>query len=184
MNMKVPAALGATAAVFVMAVIGFFNFQNIANQFEINIKAQYSQNKNNYDNGYKEVLEKAQVPDMYTEQLQNLYKTAMDARYGAEGSKALFQFIKEQNPTMDPDLFRQIQQSIESFRKRFEAEQKTLVSKKQAYATYLQATYAGRFYNMFGGYPKIDLTMYDIVTSEKTEHDFNTKKAEPLKLGH
>ncbi len=182
--MKALAVLGVTVVMFAMMVIGFFNFQNTANQFEIGIKAQYKQNQNNYDNGYKEVVEKAQVPAMYTEQLQKLYKTAMDSRYGVEGSKALFQFIKEQNPNLDPDLFRQIQQSIETFRKGFEAEQKTLVSKRQAYEMYLQATYAGRFYNMFGGYPKIDLDVYDIVTSDKTQEDFKTKKAEPLKLGN
>lgn len=180
--MKALAALGVTAALFVILLVGFFNFQNIANQLEIGIKAQYSQNQNNYDNGWKEVMEKAQVPAMYTKQLQELYKTAMTARYGEEGSHALFQFLKEQNPTLDSEIFRQIQQSIESFRKHFESEQKTLVAKKQSYETYLYATFAGRFYNTIGGYPKIDLALYDIVTSEKTQEDFKSKKSEPLKL--
>ncbi len=180
--MKGLAVTGVMVVFLAMVVMGFFNFQNTANLFEIGIKAQYKQNQNNYDNGWKEVQEKAQIPNMYTEQLQELYKTAMTGRYGDEGSKALFQFLKEQNPTLDSELFRQIQQSIETFRKRFEAEQKTLIAKKQAYETYLYATYAGRFYNMLGGYPKIDLDVYDIVTSEKTEQDFKTKKAEPLNL--
>lgn len=180
--MKALAALVAVLAVIAMVVLGFFDFQNTANQFEIGIQAQYKQNQNNYDNGWKTVMEKAQVPTMYTKQLQELYKTAMTGRYGEDGSHALFQFLKEQNPTLDPEIFRQIQQSIESFRKSFEAEQKTLVSKKQSYETYLRATYSGRFYNMIGGYPKIDLAVYDIVTSAKTQEDFKNKQAEPLKL--
>lgn len=180
--MKVLGALGSFMALVVMVVIGYVNFGNNANQFEIIIKAQYKQNQNNYDNGWKEVMEKAQIPDMYTNRLQELYRTAMTGRYGQDGSKALFQFLQEQNPTLDPEIFRQIQQSIETFRKRFEAEQKTLIAKKQTYETYLYATYAGRFYNMIGGYPRIDLDEYDIVTSEKTTEDFKSKKAEPLQL--
>jgi hypothetical protein len=180
--MKALAVLGVGVALFAVVVIGFFNFGNTANQFEIAIKAQYKQNQNNYDNGWKEVMEKAQVPKMYTEQLKDLYKTAMTGRYGDSGSQALFQFLKEQNPSLDASLFRQIQQSIESFRKRFEAEQKSLIAKKQTYETYLYATYAGRFYNMIGGYPRIDLAAYDIVTSDKTQADFENKKAEPLNL--
>ncbi len=181
--MKALATLGVAGVLLVMVVVGFFSFQNTANDFEIGIKAQYSQNQNNYDNGWKEVMEKAQVPSMYAKKLEELYRTAMTARYGTDGSKALFQFLHEQNPTLDASIFRQIQQSIESFRKGFEAEQKSLVAKKQAYERYLRATYAGRFYNTMGGYPKIDLAVYDIVTSEKTQEDFKTKKSEPLRIG-
>ena len=174
--------LGTLLVAGVSLAMGFIGFQNTCKDFEIQIEAQYTDNQNVYDNGYKEVLEKSQVPKMYTNQLKELYAGAMSGRYGEEGSQALFQFIQEQNPALDPEIFRQIQQSIETFRRRFTQAQRELVSKKQAYQRYYAATTSGRFYNMLRGYPKADMGRYDIVTSGRTEETFSTKKDEPLNL--
>lgn len=180
--MKALVVLGVIVLLAVMAVIGFVGFQNDANTFEINIQAQYKNNQNIYDNGWKEVVEKAQIPEMAMDQMKKLYDGVMKGRYGEKGSQALLQFITEQNPNIDASLYKQIQQSIEIFHNEFSQTQTELIAKKQAYETFLRATVSGRFYNMVSGYPHIDLSKFDIVTSEKTEKDFETKKAEPLKL--
>lgn len=176
------AILGLVVFTFVTLVLGYIGFSNTANGFEADIKAKYTDNKNVYDNGWKRVKELAQVPELQTEALQKLYDSALKSRYGAEGSRALFQFITEQNPQLDQSTFRAIQQNIESFRREFAANQTRLVSIKQQYERFLTATTGGRFYNTFGGYPRIDLSQFDIVTSEKTEQDFENKKSEPLNL--
>jgi len=180
--MKVLAIFGVVVVLVVIAVIGLVGFQNDANRFEIDIQAQYKRNQNIYDNGWKEVVEKAQVPEMYTEKLKELYDGTMKGRYGEKGSQALLQFITEQNPNIDASLYKSIQQSIEIFRNEFQQTQNELIAKKQSYETFLRATVTGRFYNMVSDYPKIDLDKFDIVTSEKTEKTFETKKDEPLKL--
>jgi hypothetical protein len=174
--------LGIGLILGAFGLVGFFGFQNDANRFENDIRAQYSVNQNVYDNGWKMVREKAKVPVIYEEQLEKLYKSALDARYGDQGAKGLLLFIKEQNPQLDPAVYTQVQQAVEIFRKSFEQSQTELVSRKQTYSNYLTATYSGRFYNMFSSYPHLDLTKYDIVTSEKTEQDFSTKKAQELEL--
>lgn len=166
-----------------MLFFGYIGFGNDANKFEVDIKAKYTDNQNVYDNGWKKVMEVAQVPALQTDALKSLYDATMKGRYGANGSKAMLQFIKEQNPALDQTTFLKIQQDIEAFRNEFQSNQTQLVSRKQAYETYLTATTSGRFYNMIGGYPHIDLTKYDIVTSDKTQQDFNTKRADPLKIG-
>lgn len=56
------------------------------------------------------------------------------------------------------------------------------MSRKQEYKNLYTGTMHGRFYNMLANYPHIDLSKYDIVTSEKTQTDFGTKKAAPLKV--
>ena len=173
---------GAFAVVGLLLVFGYIGFSNTANGFEVDIKAKYTDNKNVYDNGWKKVQEVAQVPTLQTDALLKLYQGTMQGRYGAEGSKALFQFIHEQNPNLDQQTFVKIQQDIEAFRNEFQSNQTALVSRKQAYDRFLTATTSGRFYNNFAAYPHIDLTAFDIVTSEKTETDFNTKRAEPLNL--
>jgi len=180
--MKGLAVFGVLGVLALMLFVGYIGFGNTANQHENGIKAQYKDNQNVYDNGWKEVKEKAQVPDMYTDDLKKVYDGVMRGRYGEKGSQALLQFIKEQNPQLSPELYKQIQQSIESFRKRFTQSQTELVARRQAYENFLTATYSGRFYNMVGGYPRINLTEYDIVTSEETERVFDQKKADELKL--
>jgi hypothetical protein len=176
----------AVAGVFVSAALilglGYLSFSNQANGFETDIKAKYADNKNVYDNGWKKVKEVAQVPDLQVAALQKVYETAMTGRYGDDGSRAVVQFITEQNPNLDQQTFVKIQQDIEAFRNEFKANQTQLVSQKQAYERFLRATTSGRFYNMLGGYPRIDLDKFDIVTSERTEEDFKSKKSEPISL--
>lgn len=183
---KITAALLTIVAVVAFAIfslgLGYIGFSNDANAFEVDIKAKYADNKNVYDNGWKKVKEVAQVPDMQVEALQKVYATALQSRYGTGGSAALFQFIREQNPDLNQTTFLKIQQDIEAFRMEFQANQTNLVSRRQAYERFLTASTSGRFYNMLGGYPHINLAMFDIVTSEKTEADFAAKKAEPLTL--
>lgn len=177
------------SAVFVLAVlfvgflgVGYLGFSNQANSFEVSIKAKYENNQNVYDNGFKKVVETAQVPKLQTEALKSVYDSALKSRYGTDGSKAVLQFIKEQNPNLDQSTFLKIQQTIEEFRDEFQSNQTSLISQRQEYERFLKATTSGRLYNSFAGYPKIDLSKYDIVTSDQTQKAFDTKKADPLDL--
>jgi hypothetical protein len=149
---------------------------------EAGIKAQYKQNQNNYDNMWKKFLEASQVNKAYADDLKELYKDAMTGRYGANGSQATFQFIKEHNPTLDPQTYVKLQALIEAGRNGFEAEQKQLLDRKMQYEQFLGSTSALVFNNFFN-FPRIDLDKYDIVTSSKTEKVFEDKKDdEPVKL--
>lgn len=162
--------------------LGYLSFSNTANGFEVDIKAKYTNNQNVYDNGFKKVVEIAQVPDMQVQGLKTLYDSTMKSRYGADGSKAMLQAIKEQNPTLDQKTYIKIQQTIEEFRNEFQSNQTGLISVKQEYERFLSATTSGRIYNFIGHYPHIDLSVYDIVTSDQTAKAFSTKRDAPLKL--
>jgi len=158
------AVLLATSLAF-----GYVNFGNEANRSENGIVAAWTNNKNVYDNGWKTVMEKAQVPKEYIGQMKDVYDGVMKGRYGPNGSQALLQFIKEQNPTIDASVYRDIQQAVEIFHNQFAQAQTELVSRKQEYQNLLTGTMHGRFYNLVAHYPHIDLSKYDIVTSTKTE---------------
>jgi hypothetical protein len=169
--------------------LGYMSWSNDARQFEADIPAQYTQMQNAYDNGWKKVVEIAQVPTMQQAAYKDVYHDVMTGRYGAKGSQAMLQFIKEQNPTLDPALYTKIQQTIEIFHDQFEASQAKIIALKQSYQKLVTATTEGRIYNMVGGYPHIKCGVpagsaddYQIVTSDKTQTDFQNHKSEPLNL--
>jgi hypothetical protein len=179
------AVLIATAVIFFVVIatsIGWFvGTRNEFIQLELGVAAQYNQNRNNYDNFVKSVVEVAQVPAMYTKDLEKVTAAAISGRYGADGSKAVFQFIKEQNPQLDASIYKKVQQVIEAGRLSFESNQKTLLDKKRVYEVQLQQ-FPGSLVASFGGFPRVDLSKYDIVTSDRTEKAFETKKDEAIKL--
>ena len=160
------------------SLVGMYN--DLSKQEQV-IMAQYKQNQNNYDNYFKKVTEVAQVPTMYVDDLKKVYDSAIQGRYGKDGSKAVFQFLKEQNPQLDSSMYIQIQRVIESGRNNFESNQTMLIDKKNIYETKLRQFPTNVVAGIMG-FPKIDLSKYDIVTSEETEKAFETKKSAPLKL--
>jgi hypothetical protein len=169
--------------------LGYIGYRNSANQGEQDIIAQYEQAQNVYDNGWKAVIEIAQVPAMQADNYKKVYDDVMKGRYGANGSQAMLQFIKEQNPTLSDETYTKIQRTIETFHANFEASQQDLIAKKQTYRILITSTTEGLVYNWIGNYPHIKVGIpagsqddYAIVTSEKTQTDFKMKKAAPLDL--
>lgn len=180
--------LGVLAAVFcfglLIVVVLFSQGAGMYNTFvaqETGLQAQYKQNQNVYDNFLKKVKEVAQVPEMYSDDLLKVYDAAMKDRYGKDGSKAVWQFIQEHNPTVDASIYKEVQQVIESGRNEFSANQEMLLDKKKTYVATLRS-FPNNIYAGFLGFPKVDLDKIDIVTSARTEKAFETKQDEAIDL--
>jgi hypothetical protein len=179
---KILLGLFSTIVLFLgIAVVSVISINNDLVSQEAGLDAQYKQNQNNYDNFTKKVIEVAQVPAMMRDDLEKITKAAISGRYGSKGSQAVFQFIKEQNPTVSPEIYSKIQQVIDAGRTSFESEQKMLLDKKRLYTVQLNSFPTGVVARVLG-FPKIDLNKIDIVTSDDTEKTFATKKGNPIKL--
>ena len=162
-----------------LMAITYFDFVSTANIYENGIVAQYTDNQNVYDNGFKQVLEAAKVTTKQADDLNKLYKEVLS---GVKDSGAVLLALGKFNPDMDQNTYRKVQQLIESFRNDFKQRQTELIARKNQYKNFLTGSTKNRAVNQFANYPKIDLATYDIVTSDETQDTFKTKRAKPLDI--
>lgn len=169
------------ASILVPAIIGYISAYNLGNRVENQLVAMLENNENIYANGTQKVIEIAQVPSMYSEQVAKVTREAIQGRYGNDGSKAVFQMIQEQNPQLDSAAFTRIQVVIEEFRNKFETAQRDMIDVKRSYKTNLGSIWMG-FWLGVAGYPKIDMTKFDIVTTDVARETFNSHRDKGINL--
>lgn len=151
---------------------------------ENGIEAQLEVNKASHDTMWKEVREVAQVSDMMRDDFIKVFDGAMRGRYGEDGSRAVFQWIQEQNPSLDPGVYQKIQVVIEKGRARFLKDQEQLVDKVRNYKDLLEGNRA-ILANAFLGFPrKIDPDdeKFKPITSGRTKDAFERGEDGEIKL--
>lgn len=169
--------MGGVVAFFAMiALIGvgsYVSAANYGNRMEKTIQATWENNENVLAQYSNRIAEMAQVPEMQRDDLKEVYRDAMTGRYGQDGSKAVFQWLQEQNPQLNNEIYTRLQVSMESGRKDFEVAQTTLIDQKRSYETELGFVWRG-FWLRVAGYPKIDLSKYKVITNNYANEAFET----------
>lgn len=162
--------------------VSYVNAYNYGARTEASLSAQYQNNQNILSQYSQKVQEAAQVPSMYRDDVTKVVTSALNARYGAEGSKAVFQWIQEQNPTLDPKVYVKIQEIIDAGRSNFERGQTRLLDERRSYEANLNSFWMGTWLRVVG-YPKTDLSRYNPVVTEQTRTIFeNHTESSPIKL--
>ena len=154
---------------------------NYGNSMEVLLKATQEDNKQTLAQYGEKIAEMAQVPEMYRDDIVKVTSAAIEGRYGPGGSKAVFQMLREQNPSLDVSLYKNIQVAIEAGRNDFTVKQKKLIDQKRQYETEIGGLFSG-FWLKLAGYPKVNLADYDAVSTDRANEVFKTKKETPLKL--
>lgn len=172
----------AVLVIAAITIIGaYVSNANYGNRAEKELQAVYDNNKQILGQYTLKVQEAASVPAMYREDLSKVMNEALNARYGKDGSKAVFQWIKEQNIPFDSSMYTKIQQIVEAGRNEFQAAQTRLLDVKRVYETNLGYVWKGFWLNL-AGYPKVDLSTFKTVTTESAEKAFKTGTDTPIKL--
>jgi hypothetical protein len=179
--------VGTIAVAAVIGVIGltavgsYVSAANYGNAMEQRLEAKYQDNENVLSSGYQKLEGVAQVPAMARDDAIAIFTAAVQGRYGQNGSQAVVQMIRESNPIQDPQLYRKIQQVVESTQNEFQKSQTEMLDIKRSYQTELGTVWKGMWLK-FAGYPKVDLNKYRIISTERAQDAFKTGKQAPIKL--
>jgi hypothetical protein len=164
-----------------IGITSYISAYNTGNRLERVIEATYEDNQNVLAQYSNRIAEAAQVPAMQRDDLKEVVTAALDARYGEEGSRAMFQFIQEQNPSIDSTVYVELQRIIVAGRQDFQLAQTRLIDQKRVYETALGSFWGGTWMRI-AGYPSIDLDDFAIVTNARTDAAFSTGREEPIQL--
>jgi len=118
--------IGSTAGVVLTLLMIFvmnISYQNTYERIDQDILAQYKKIESNYEKMSRVILQQAGILNKYSSDFKDIYKGMMQGRYGKEGSKAMFQWIKEQNPQIDGALYAKLMTTVEAQRTGFDRQQ-------------------------------------------------------------
>jgi len=118
---------------------------------EVGLKAQWQENQNSYSKFTLEVSEMAGVTNAYADEFQENITALMEGRYSG-GQGQLMSWIQEQNPTIDPQLYANIQTAISAGREDFRRSQTALLDRKRRYETSI-VTFPGNAWAGVLGFP-------------------------------
>lgn len=181
MKMALTIILSVLVLLGITIFSSYVKYHDIGVSLEKGITAQWEENENILAQYSLKIKEMAQIPDMYANDLKEVYREALGGRYGDDGSKAVMQWIQEQNPQLSPDVYISIQQAMEAGRNKFENGQSILVDRKRTYETLLGKFWSGMFLK-FAGFPEIELEKYKIISSRHAQDAFETGIDEGIKL--
>jgi hypothetical protein len=112
--------------------------------------------------------------EKYGDMVIQAITASMTGRYGASGSKAAFQWIQEQNPTVSPSVFLKLQQVIDIAYNNFETKQRTKIDIIRTYENKI-GVFPGNLFASVFGYPKIDLKkLSSVISTEETKKTWDT----------
>jgi hypothetical protein len=177
------AALGLFLFVFVASIIAGIMVISKRNAFvrvENNIMTAYEESKNVHSNYVLRIQEMAQVPKMATKQLTEIIKASNEGRYGKDGSKAVFQFLKEQNPNIDQSLYTNIQKEVSGGRLDFQSKITRVIDNKKVAYNMLDDTVGGFILKDILGMPRKNIGYdggkddYPVIMSETSVETFKT----------
>jgi hypothetical protein len=169
------------SAVIGVGAMSYIDAHNYSVEQEAGLAASWDDSQNVLTQYSLKVSEAIQVPAKYKDGYRELIEADMQGRYGEGGSKASWQWLKERNLDFDSTMYTKVQNMIEAGRNKFENSQREVIQKRKGYQTNINYLWRG-FWIRMAGYPKVDLSKYDVISSTHAKKTFETGIDEGLKF--
>lgn len=186
MNKTLIAVIVFVLGLVVVTVVGFVGMyvstSNTNTQMESNIEKFHKASQNTLSNYTLKIRDMAQIPDMYTADLKKVIDATFQGRYGKDGSKAVTQFMTENNLQFDSSMYKSLQVAMEAGRNEFKLSQDKKLDVCTGYENQLNYVMSG-FMSRVAGFPKKDIdSLCKIVLDKETNEAFETGEAKTIKL--
>lgn len=157
------------------------SYANKAVEYEQNINKFDRSSQNTLSNYTLKITEMFEVPGAYVEDLKSIVKETFQGRYGADGSQATMQWIKEQNLQFDSSLYKELQVTIAAGRDEFKMSQDRKLEICTQYDILTQKP-VSKFVLSIVGYPSLGVQdKCRIVLDQGTIDTFKSGIAQPIK---
>jgi len=160
-----------------ISITSIWSHRNTVIALKESIDSQYTTNKSSYDNMWKSFKETAQATDMQAKDFKKTYDQMISGRYEND-KNLLVKAVQEQNPSLNGQVYSNLQQQVEAGRASFQNNQKAISDLIREYNVAIQKYVV---MNAIFHFEKLDSKDF-VVTSEKTEHAFETGKDDEIKL--
>lgn len=186
MNKTLVAVLLLLVGLIVVPAIGFIGMyvstSNTNTNFEANIEKFHKASQNTLSAYTLKIQDMAQIPEMYKNDLKEVINATFQGRYGKDGSKAVTQFMTENNLPFDSSMYKSLQVAMEAGRNEFKLSQDKKLDVCTGYEKQRNYVMSG-FFSTMAGFPKKDVdSLCKIVLDKQTNKAFDTGEAETLKL--
>lgn len=159
-------------------------FYDKANTTRVASQAKEKEAQQVYDKVWKVITQKAQVNQKYSEDFKKIFIGITEKKYS--GKNPAMEWIKEQNPTLDVSLYRELSQAIEANRNEYLETVKEQLSIAQEHNTLVSSSesfFPCLVLRSFGNPNKAcDTLEVKQVLSDRTEESFKSGKDNNVEL--
>jgi len=172
---------GCACLFVVMMAFWVMSVRNGLVRQENGIEAIQADMQNVHASAYQQMKMQDVAVDKYGDMVLEAIDVAISGRYGENGAQAAFTWIKEENPTIEPEIMEKLQQAIEAGYNKFEASQRDKIDRVRVYKDSLEVFPNNVVASVFG-FPTIDMTLAEqVISTGQTKADFATGElSDPL----
>lgn len=161
----------------------YIGFRQTCVTFENNISAQDKEMQNVDTEITNSLKTQGLAVNEYGKLVKDAIVAANSGRYGADGSKAMMQWIKEQNPTIDSTVFKKIMIAAEAGYGKFASAQRRKIDQAREYKNLIetkqQIPLLGSIWT--SGFPRKPWEEFEkIIVSESTAETWSTGKKKAI----
>jgi hypothetical protein len=180
--------LGVLGLLFlVVALIAaiFFHYKDRGSDFQVKIGSSYRLAQSSLSKYTLKMQDLKGLKNMDTQALKDLLTSSNTSRYGADGSQAAVQWLKENNIPVNNELVTKMAVLIDSGRDEYGVQQENLNADCTTFKYELGRSWSGLWYSIAGrpdesNKKEFSLSMCDLVLDAATVEAYETKQAKSV----